>query len=58
MENQNHWFCKELNADILIIDDKKAIKTAEYFGVNCVGSAGILLRAKELKYIDEIKPFF
>jgi predicted nucleic acid-binding protein len=38
----------ESNARILIIDDKKARQTAELLGVKCIGSIGIIIRAKQL----------
>ena len=45
---------KEKNADFLLCDDKKAKKFALNFGVNVIGSLGILLKAKEAKLILEL----
>lgn len=46
---------KKLNADILLIDDKRARKIAESNKINTIGSLGILLHAKEKGIIPEIK---
>jgi len=48
---------KEKHADYLLCDDKKAKKFARNFGVNVIGSLGILLKAKEKKLIAELTPF-
>jgi predicted nucleic acid-binding protein len=47
---------KELNADLLIIDDKNAKKHAKYLGLNVTGTLGVLLKAKKLGYITSIQP--
>jgi len=47
---------KEKNADYFLCDDKKAKKFAKKFGVNVIGSLGILLKAKESNLIEELKP--
>ena len=47
---------KERNADYFLCDDKKAKKFAKKFGVNVIGSLGILLKAKEKNLIKELKP--
>jgi len=47
---------KEKDADFLLCDDKKAKKFARNFGVNVIGSLGILLKAKEKKLITTIHP--
>ncbi len=47
---------KEKNAHYLLCDDKKAKKFARNFGVNVIGSLGILLKAKESKLILELTP--
>ncbi len=47
---------KEKNANFLLCDDKKAKKFARNFGVNVIGSLGILLKAKEAKLILEVSP--
>ena len=47
---------KEKDANFLLCDDKKAKKFARNFGVNVIGSLGILLKAKEERLIAEITP--
>ena len=49
---------KELSADFLVIDDKKARKIAEYNGLNCIGTVGLLVRAKEKGLVSELHPIF
>lgn len=49
---------KELGADFLIIDDLKARQIAEELGINCVGTLGVLFKAKEKGHIKELKPLF
>jgi len=45
---------KEKNADFLLCDDKKAKKFAQNFGINVIGSLGILIKAKKENLIPEI----
>jgi hypothetical protein len=47
---------KELNADVLLIDDNRAKKYAILNDVRVIGSLGVLIKAKEESYIDKIKP--
>ncbi|MFO7824472.1 MAG: DUF3368 domain-containing protein [Cyclobacterium sp.] len=49
---------KELKANFLLIDDKKARRIAENFGMNCIGTLGLLLISKEKGLIDELRPIF
>jgi len=49
---------KELSADFLLIDDKKARKLAENFDIKCIGTIGILSIAKEKGIIKELHPLF
>ena len=49
---------KELNADFLLIDDKKARTIAENFGMNCIGTLGLLNISKEKRLIKDLRPFF
>jgi hypothetical protein len=55
-ESEAIMLYKEQNADYLLCDDKKAKKFAENFGIQVIGSLGILLKAKEKGYIASIKP--
>jgi predicted nucleic acid-binding protein len=57
-ESESVILYKELQADFLLIDDKKARKIAENFGLNCIGTIGLLSVAKDKKIISELKPLF
>lgn len=46
----------ELNADALLVDDKKAKRVANANGIMTVGSIGVLIRAKQKGLIGQIKP--
>ncbi len=47
---------QELNADLVIIDDDAAKKTAKYLGLTVTGTLGVLLKAKKQKIIESIYP--
>ena len=47
---------KELNANVLLIDDNHAKKFAISNNIKVIGSLGILIKAKEANLIKEIKP--
>ena len=47
---------QETNADLLIMDDNAAKKTAKFLGFPVTGTMGILLRAKREGLINEVKP--
>ena len=47
---------QETKADLLIMDDNAAKKTAKYLGFPVTGTMGILLRAKREGLITEVKP--
>jgi len=47
---------KQLNADVLLIDDERAKKYAIINEVKVIGSLGILIKAKERGYIEKVKP--
>jgi uncharacterized protein len=57
-ESESIILYKELNADFLLIDDKKARKIAESLDVNCIGLIGILSIAKDKGHIGMLKPIF
>ena len=57
-ESESVILYKELKADYLLIDDKKARAIAENFGINCIGTIGILSAARDKKIISRLKPLF
>ncbi|MCK4764261.1 MAG: DUF3368 domain-containing protein [Candidatus Aminicenantes bacterium] len=50
--------CLEVEADLLIIDDKKARNAAESFGIKCIGTLGLLTLAKKRGLIREFRKYF
>jgi len=46
----------ELKADLVIIDERVGREYAKHFNLNLTGTVGILLKAKELGIIGELKP--
>lgn len=46
---------KEQNADVVIIDDQNAKKYAKYLELPVTGTLGILIKAKQVGYISELK---
>jgi uncharacterized protein len=46
----------ELRADLILVDEEKARKSALIAGFNVMGLLGLLVLAKNLDLIDEIKP--
>jgi predicted nucleic acid-binding protein len=57
-ESESLILYKELQADFLLIDDKKGRKIAEFFNINCIGILGLLSTAKDKGLIRELKPIF
>jgi len=57
-ESESVILYKEINADFLLIDDKKARHIAENFGIECIGTIGILSIGREKGIIEELKPLF
>ena len=47
---------QEIGADLLIMDDNAAKKTAKYLGLIVTGTMGVLLRAKKEGLISEVRP--
>ena len=41
-------------ADLLIIDDNAAKKTAKYLGLTVTGTLGVLVKAKKMGYVDSV----
>ena len=47
---------KSLQADLVILDDLSARKTAKFLGLTVTGSIGVLIKAKNQGIISEVKP--
>ena len=47
---------QEKQADLVVIDDNAAKKTAEYLGLTVTGTIGVLIKAKKLGHLDAIRP--
>ena len=48
---------KELNADLLLLDEEKARKAAQLAGFKVMGIVGLLILAKDMGLIDAISPY-
>lgn len=57
-ESESIILYKEINADFLLIDDRKARDIAESMGIKCIGTIGLLAIAKEKGLIEQLKPIF
>jgi predicted nucleic acid-binding protein len=57
-ESESVILYEELQADYLLIDDSKARLMAESLNINCIGTLGLLLKAKEKGFISELRPIF
>jgi len=57
-ESESLILYKELQADFLLIDDKKARRIAESLNVNCIGVLGLLSVANDKGLIISLKPVF
>lgn len=47
---------EEPKADLVILDDNSAKKTAKFLELSVTGTLGILVKAKQLNYIEKVKP--
>ena len=45
---------QEMDADLVIIDDNAAKKTAKYLGLDVTGTLGVLIKASHMGMIDDI----
>lgn len=57
-ESESVILYEELNANYLLIDDNKARLIAESFELNCIGTIGLLIKAKHKGFIKELRPIF
>lgn len=57
-ESESLVLYKEIDADFLLIDDKKARNIAENLNINCIGLIGLLAIAKDHGLIEKLKPVF
>ena len=57
-ESESLILYKELRANFLLIDDKKARNIAENYNANCIGTLGILSIAKSQGLIKNLRPLF
>lgn len=48
---------KQLSADALLIDDRRARAVAEYNQIVCIGALGVLLLAKHQGVIQQVAPY-
>lgn len=55
-EAQGIALALELDADLLLIDERLGRMTARYFDLEIIGLLGILIQAKQDGLIDQIKP--
>ena len=47
---------EEIGADLVVIDDYAARKTAEYIGLKLTGTIGVLIKAKQNGLLDRVMP--
>jgi len=55
-EAQAIALAQELNADLLIVDERLGRQHARRLGLTITGTLGILLKAKQLGYVDAVQP--
>lgn len=47
---------QEMEADLVILDDNAAKKTAKYLGLTVTGTLGVLVKAKQQGIIEKVRP--
>lgn len=57
-ESESVILYRELNANFLLIDDKKARDIAENMGIRCIGTLGLLSAAKDKSILSALRPIF
>ena len=55
-EVETMLLAKEIEADLVIMDDGLARRHAKYIGLTVTGTVGVLLRAKSSGVINEVRP--
>ena len=55
-ESEAIALAKELNAEFILIDEKKGRKVAERLGITAIGLLGILLKAKQKHAVKRVMP--
>ena len=49
-------YARESDADLVILDDQLARRTAKYLGLTITGTLGVIIKAKEKGYVQSVKP--
>ena len=49
-------YARESKADLVILDDQLARRTAKYLGLTITGTLGVIIKAKEKGYVSSVKP--
>lgn len=57
-ESESVILYEELGADFLLIEDNKARQIAESLNINCIGTLGILIKARQEGLLKELRPMF
>ena len=55
-ESETIVLAREMEADWVLVDERLARRKLELLGVRTIGTLGILLKAKEIGLLQEIKP--
>jgi uncharacterized protein len=55
-EAESIALAKEINADLILLDEKEGRRTAERLGVHVIGTVGVLLEAKAKGMIPSVRP--
>jgi predicted nucleic acid-binding protein len=55
-ESETIVLAREMEADWVLMDERLARRKLELLGVRTIGTLGILLKAKELRLLQEIRP--
>ena len=55
-ESETIVLARELNANWVVMDEKKGRRKLGQMGLNKIGTVGVLLKAKEMKLIPNIRP--